>query len=98
MTNKETLEDMKNRCSECKTHSFPDEEECEWCYFPPAIKALEKQIPKKSEDSYIQANIATRIRVSVCPVCKAHLIVTVREQQKYCDNCGQAIEWSEEDD
>lgn len=66
--------------------------------FEIAIECIEKQIPKKPINSYIQTNIATRIRVSVCPVCKSHLIITAIEQQKYCDNCGQSIEWSEEDD
>ena len=51
--------------------------------FKSAIAALEKQIPKKVD------------RVgNKCPVCKCYLASELIGD-KYCFNCGQAIDWSE---
>ena len=53
-----------------------------------AINALEKQIPKKpKERDCIGFNIL------VCPVGKRVLYL----YEPYCDNCGQAIDWSDAD-
>ena len=53
-----------------------------------AISALEKQIPKKPKEiDCIGFNIL------VCPVCKFVLYL----YEPYCDNCGQAIDWSDEE-
>ena len=65
--------------------------EVEWNYpldysiaFGTAIEAFEKQIPKK-------------VTKSVCPSC--HRIFLFRHSEKrkgdYCDNCGQALDWSD---
>ena len=49
-----------------------------------AIVALEKQIPKK-------------VTKSACPSC--HRIFLFRHSEKrkgdYCDNCGQALDWND---
>ena len=47
-----------------------------------AIEALEKQIPKKIID------YGYKTRVGFCPDCEA--VVT----SDFCDNCGQALDWS----
>ena len=49
-----------------------------------AIEALEKQIPKK-------------VTKSVCPSCKRIFLFRHGEKRKgdYCDNCGQALDWSD---
>ena len=49
-----------------------------------AIVALEKQIPKK-------------VTKSVCPSCNRNFLFRHGEKRKgdYCDNCGQALDWSE---
>ena len=53
-----------------------------------AINALEKQIQKKpKERDRIGCN------TPVCPVCKMDLY----SYEPYCDNCGQAIDWSDEE-
>ena len=53
-----------------------------------AINALEKQIAKKpKERDCIGFNTLT------CPVCKGTLYL----YEPYCDNCGQAIDWSDEE-
>ena len=52
-----------------------------------AIEALEKQLPKKpapeEADGYMFFD---------CPVCKTSIQV-----ENYCPNCGQKIDWSEEE-
>ena len=49
-----------------------------------AIVALEKQIPKK-------------VTKSACPSCNRIFLFRHGEKRKgdYCDNCGQALDWSD---
>ena len=70
-----------------------------------AIKALEKQIPKKPNKT-IDSSWGTKKEVHVCPVCDYYLTeVHFIEPQKiesnkkitYCETCGQAIDWSDEE-
>lgn len=52
-----------------------------------AIQALEKQIPKKpifTDDK----------QFALCPCCD---MKGLADKQEYCDNCGQAIDWSDTD-
>lgn len=74
--------------------------EVEWNYpldysiaFKTAIKALEKQIPKKpiNEECYY-----------ICPCCRGELGVSDDDifiyklsMPKYCSNCGCALDWTE---
>ena len=54
-----------------------------------AIKALEKQIPKKpSADSYGERG--TGYIVPMCPTCQE----SVEEGEHHC-KCGQSLDWSE---
>ena len=53
-----------------------------------AINALEKQIPKKPKE-----RDCIGFNTLVCPVCKGALYL----YEPYCDNCGQAIDWSDEE-
>ena len=66
----------------------------EWNYpldysiaFKTAIEALEKQIPKK-------------VTKSDCPSCNRIFLFRHGEKRKgdYCDNCGQALDWSDNND
>ena len=68
-----------------------------------AIKALEKQIPKKPNKA-IDSSWGIKNEFNVCPVCdyyltEVHFIAPQKiEQNKkitYCETCGQAIDWSE---
>lgn len=68
----------------------------EWNYpldysiaFETAIEALEKQIPKKPHKNYEKLN------VKWCE-CGCYL-GELKNEQKYCKNCGQAIDWSGEE-
>lgn len=52
-----------------------------------AINALEKQIPKKpifTEDK----------QFALCPCCDMKGLI---DKQKYCDYCGQKLDWSDEE-
>lgn len=51
-----------------------------------AINALEKQIAKKPKE-----RDCIGFNTLVCPVCKVALYL----YEPYCDNCGQAIDWSD---
>ena len=65
--------------------------EAEWEYpldysvaFETAIEALKKQVAKK-------------VTKSACPSCNRIFLFRHSEKRKgdYCDNCGQALDWSE---
>ena len=60
-----------------------------------AIKALEKQIPKKPDlegDGYADGHLV--YDTWICPCCEKHYEVDY-DDYDYCPNCGQAIDWSE---
>lgn len=67
-----------------------------------AIKALEKQMPKKPEirnatcadiESELRDFITTQGEICRCPTCKDTICVSGIE---YCWYCGQRLDWSEE--
>ena len=56
-------------------------------------EAMEKQKPKKPED------VEYDYSYFICPVCGDGIYVSDDyEIHKFCLNCGQAIDWSEEDE
>lgn len=58
-----------------------------------AIEALEKQLPKKPDImDYILGDINFK-----CPTCKSEYICEKENEPLYCQNCGQRIDWSEEE-
>ena len=65
--------------------------EVEWEYpldysvaFETAIEALEKQIPKKlKDDGWLY-----------CPICGRDVLM---DRFDYCPDCGQALDWSDND-
>lgn len=66
-----------------------------------AIKALEKQIPKKPNKA-IDTSWGVHKEVNVCPVCDSFLTEVhfidcdeTKEGKRisYCETCGQAIDW-----
>ena len=68
-------------------------------------EALEKQIPKKPNKT-IDSSWGVKKEVHVCPVCdyyltEVHFIAPQKiESNKkitYCETCGQAIDWSDEE-
>lgn len=62
------------------------------------IKALEKQIPKKVISIIYRGDYK-------CPTCKNYIDITDDdlyvyeiEPPKYCDECGQALDWGSEEE
>lgn len=52
-----------------------------------AISAIEKQIPKKPDFTEDK-------EFALCPCCNGNGLA---DKQKYCDNCGQKLDWSDEE-
>ena len=87
MTYKKALNDLKRQVEHW-------EKEIEFCYsLPPlkvAIKALEKQIPKKPNiHGYREGREINAISYT-CPVCNNHI-----GRDNFCKHCGNAIDWSD---
>ena len=55
-----------------------------------SIEALEKQIPKKPIE------IDTYGEYYKCPICNKYIVDNFGCGYKFCRECGQAIDWSEE--
>lgn len=83
MTHKEALEILQEE------HDYCQEPFYVIAALQMAIKALEKQIPKKP------FNIEGDYTASYgnCPNCEN--IVCDNEDYKYCNECGQSLDWSD---
>ena len=88
--------DCMKKCDIFDCLDSDDCDECDYCYaqgtfgeqkeaFEIAIQALEKQIPKKPKEKD-----CIGFNTLACPECKMALYL----YEPYCDNCGQAIDWS----
>ena len=75
------LEHCAERCE-----GYQNDDACENCEIEAAIKAIDKQIPKKPEikDEYY-----------VCPICGVYQEYLTDGKPPYCVNCGQALDWQE---
>ena len=60
-----------------------------------ACEALKKQIPKKPV--FKEAVDECDTDNWVCPEC-GEIVKIFRIREKYCDNCGQKIDWSEQNE
>ena len=105
MTESEAIKEIETSIELAKmcTQNFERTKEIET--YAMAIKALEKQIPKKP-DKTIDSSWGVRKEAHTCPVCDYYLTeVHFIEPQKiesnkkitYCETCGQAIDWSDEE-
>lgn len=85
MTEQEAIMIIENERPSCgKKIEFTEEEKYET--YSMAIQALEKQIPKKPDFTEDK-------EFALCPCCNGK---SLRDKQKYCENCGQKLDWSEE--
>ena len=71
--------------------------EVEWNYpmdyavaIDEAIKAIDKQIPKKPEPKKDASG-----EYYVCPICGVYQEYLTDGKPPYCVNCGQALDWQE---
>ena len=60
------------------------------------IAALEKQIPRKC-----RIKRAAKLQTFYCPTCEQVVVSRIENEwlagrlQKYCDSCGQALDWGD---
>ena len=89
MTYEEALSEIKKLFSHwlCIESKYRDDKEGEALVM--AEQAIEKQIPKKAKDIYYP-NSTVR-KCTVCHICNGH----ISNEDIYCKNCGQALDWSE---
>ena len=80
------LEHCAERCD-----GYQKDDACENCEINAAIKAIEKQIPKKPEPKKDASG-----EYYVCPVCGVYQ-ETSEGNPPYCINCGQKILWEVEE-
>lgn len=87
MTNEEAIEILQEEHDWAQLLSYVNEA------LRIAIKSIEKQIPKKPK--YVMDNIEHNFYECMCPNCKKYH----REFYPfaYCNHCGQAIDWGEEE-
>ena len=78
---------------------------CKADYIKLAIYALEKQISKKPNRT-IDSSWGTQKEAHTCPVCDYYLTevqfiasqkIESNKKITYCETCGQAIDWSDEE-
>ena len=65
-----------------------------------AIQALEKQIPKKPRKTDSYRGVLKRVYAYVCPTCGNVCLekyMNKRQNTMFCWNCGQKIDWSDEE-
>ena len=63
-----------------------------------SMELLEKQIPKKIVDDTVldgdYSGSCYERKIAVCPTCNN---IYLTHKQPYCNKCGQALDWSEND-
>lgn len=90
MTESEAIEKLKNMrlfmqiIDKNSEHKFAEDD---YKTNDMAIQALEKQIPMKPDFTEDK-------EFALCPCCNGKSLL---DKQKYCDNCGQKLDWSDEE-
>lgn len=96
MKNKKAINAIKeDNCYGC----YGSKEDCEMCAYGVAIDALERQEPKEplhfEQPLVVDEEFVGVWEYDCCPVCGTE----VREEyDTCCNNCGQALKWSDKDD
>ena len=76
------LEHCAERCE-----GYQNDDTCKNCEINVAIKAIDKQIPKKPEPKKDASG-----EYYVCPICGVYQEYSTAGKPPYCVNCGQALE------
>ena len=88
---------IKDRESFCHRDDFDDVflQDIEACKM--GIQALEKRIPKKVKKEFATVGgCITCFETTVCPSCGENFEET--GYYDFCPDCGQALDWSDEDE
>lgn len=89
---KKIKEHLKRTVKRTNLHGKGEEDAKEIDFdFDRAIKALEKQVPKKPINAIKDDNEFICV---ICPCCQQ---VAVEFNDVYCRKCGQKLDWSEEE-
>lgn len=88
MDYQEALETKTRMCNICREDGKPTEAACNNCSDKIAIYALSKQIGQ--EPILVEGYPET---FHICPDCGSTFIEREKYRMKYCNNCGQAIDW-----
>lgn len=60
-----------------------------------AVEALKKQDPIEHHHTIVgECSGGEKIRTSICPSCLGCILTVEEEFPRFCDWCGQAIDWS----
>ena len=105
MTESEAIKEIETSIELAKmcTQNFERTKEIE--AYAMAIQALEKQIPKKPNKT-IDSSWGVKKEAHTCPVCDYYLTevqfiasqkIESNKKITYCETCGQAIDWSDEE-
>ena len=99
MSESEAIEIVRKEKAYMDSHAGRAQSEA----FQIAINALEKQIPKKVEirkatnddtESELRDFITVKGRICRCPSCRCCIHIS---ELKYCWECGQKLDWSDEE-
>lgn len=61
-----------------------------------AIEALGKQIQKPLTYEVVN-RYDGNVDTAICPNCYQHFAINSTEHYRYCPNCGQALDWGDEE-
>ena len=81
---------LLEHCAERCGGGYQNDDACETCEINFAIKAIDKQIPKKPEPKKDASG-----EYYVCPICGVYQEYLTDGKPPYCVNCGQALDWQE---
>ena len=96
MNEQEAIKQIRNKACNDRCKEIRCDDSCMYgndkCAFGMAIKALEKQIPKKPFCTTIAKDKNKSVgSIGKCPCCN----YIVAEDMLWCDECGQKLDWSE---
>jgi hypothetical protein len=102
MTEIEAIEELKYDCNELgKAIPYDTSWGCSFeNAYGMAIQALEKQIPKKPRKTDSYKGVLKRVYAYVCPTCGNVCLekyMNERQNTMFCWNCGQKLDWSDEE-
>ena len=93
---------IKDRESFCHRDDFDDVFLQDIEALKVGISALEKQVPKKVKKEFVTVNgCITCFETDVCPACGNDFYIEDLGQTMYysfCPDCGQALDWSDENE
>ncbi len=104
MTESDAIERIEKCVCASKQNQNLCNDDCKYsadkCVFSLAIQALEKQMPKKPRKTDSYRGILKRVYAYACPACGNVCLekyMNERQNTVFCWNCGQKLDWSDED-